>query len=200
MRQRLLIAAAAAVYIAATLLSTPYKAHALEAWIEKAKSDCASMEAGITLTYSHDDTGDSEDRDYFKLEIYDATKGQLIAHIEESILQEQSPFYWQTGRIEGATYQGDYRIEMWDTDDKGKKQRRIDQAFLQCSTQNTWRDKPTGITPDAGDFPPPITCFSRTPLYTTNTAPEAGAVIIEWTYGTTRTDQELLRLGLCVRR
>jgi hypothetical protein len=45
---------------------------------------------------------------------------------------------------------------------------------------------PVPITP----FPALITCYSRTPFYTTNGAPEAGAVVIMWTYGTERGEQE----------
>jgi|GEM_PF-2559180 len=190
MRRRMVMTFAASLALAAAVLLAEVRpTEALSATIVKGKSDCASIELGITLVYNQDDTGGSDLRDHFKLEIYDKDLGHLIAQIKESILQEQSPFYWQTGRIPGATYQGDYRIEMWDTNDKGEKLRRIDQAYLQCSTQNMWRDFPVETTPRYEDYPA-ITCYSRIPIWTTNGAPEKGAVIINYTFGTERTDQE----------
>lgn len=189
MRRRMVLALAAMIFVASLLLATPRPTNALSAYVSKGKSDCASFELGITLTFNHDDTGDAEVRDHFLLEVYDADLGHRIANIRESITQEQSPFYWQTGRIPGATWQGDYRIEMWDTDDKGNKQRRIDHAYLQCSTQNMWRDFPVPITPEYKEYPE-ITCYSRTPLWTTNGAPEKGAVIVEYTWGPERPAEE----------
>lgn len=192
--RRLILALAALLAVSMSVLTMPRETQAMEAWIEKGKTDCQSVELAITLTYSWDDTPSTENRDFFKLEVYDATNNKLLAHIEESITQEQSPFYWQTGRINGTALAGKdekalYRIEMWDTDDKGEHKRRIDQIFVQCETQNTWRDDPVPLQTPVGGFPQ-IDCHARAPIYTTNGAPEPGAVIVQWTFGTARTDPE----------
>ncbi len=187
MRRRLVFGLIAALYLAGVLLIPQKGTQALSAAFEKGKSDCASIDAAITLVYTTDDTGASDYRDFFKLVIFDGTKGHYMAEIAESITQDQSPFYWQTGRIPAAAYDGLYRVEVWDTDDKGNKQRVIEQVYLQCQTQNTWRDWPVPITPLPG---PVIACYSRTPIYTTNGAPEGGAVIVMWSYGKSRTEAE----------
>ncbi len=194
MRRRMTIALLGVIALAAALLAQPRETRALETWIEKGKTDCKSVELGITLTYSRDDTGATGNEDFFRLEIYDATSGQLLAQISESILQEQSPFYWQTGSIPAAALAGYqekalYRIEMLDTDDKGGNIRLIDQVFLQCDTQNTWRKDPVPLQTPVGGIPD-IQCYSRVPMYSTNGAPEKGVVIVQWTYGTSRTDVE----------
>lgn len=188
MRRRLIIGSIALIYLISSLVVPSQETHALMAWLEKAKSDCKSVEAAVTLTYSQDDTGASDRSDHFKLVIFDGAKGTWLAEIKESILQEQSPFYWQTGRIEATSSNGLYRIEVWDTDDQGGKQRIIEQVYLQCQTQNTWRADPVPVTPRADGFA--ITCYSRTPFYSTNGAPEKGAVLVMWTFGKERTDQE----------
>jgi hypothetical protein len=187
MRRRMIIGLAALLYVAAALIQPPRQATALEAWIEKGKSDCASIEVAVTLLYTRDDTGAEGNRDFFKIVLYDGTLGHFLYEIPESITDEQSPFYWQTGRIPTAAYDGLYRVEMWDTDDHGNRQRMIDQAYVQCQTQNNWRASPPGITPAAvPDDHYEVTCHSRTPLYTTNGAPEPGVVIMVWTLGTER--------------
>src|SRR5687767_8665972 len=132
--RRLSIGLAVLLYLGNILFVRPPQTRALSAQFEKGKSDCASIDAAITLIYSRDDTGTEENRDYFKLVIFDGTFGHYMAEVNESITDDQSPFYWQTGRIEAAAWNGLYRVELWDTDDKGVKQRVVEQAYLQCQT------------------------------------------------------------------
>lgn len=179
MRRRLIITLGA-VLLAGTVLAArpPQETHALQAWLQKAKSDCESLQAAITLVYTHDDTGDAEYRDFFKLEIYDEA-GNFLAHIDESILQEQSPFYWQTGRIPANPFNGKYKLVMLDTDDKGNMIRRIERVWHDCTTGYSWRtEKPLPDDPDI----PEVTCWAWVPIFTTNLAPEDGAVVALWSY------------------
>jgi len=188
----MIIGLIALLYAAGLLLGRPPAAMALEAYIEKGKSDCASVEVAVTLIYSHDDTGAPENRDMFKLVVYDGTTGAQLYEIAESISQDQSPFYWQTGRIPTAAYNGLYRVEMWDTDDKYVRQRRIDQVYVQCQTQNNWRANPVPLTAAVvPDEHYQVTCYSRMPLYSTNGAPETGVVIVMWTLGTQRNESSV---------
>src|SRR5438552_2227265 len=99
MRQRILIALVAIAGVAAILQAIPHHASAIAAGVDKGKSDCNALELGITLTYSHDDTGGL--RDDFLLEVYDNGNNVLVASVSESITQQQSPYYWQTGRLAG---------------------------------------------------------------------------------------------------
>src|SRR5688500_4045549 len=99
-KTRMDIVIAALFFAAAVLLAVPCEGSALSAFVNKGTSDCKSLELAITLTYSNDDTAGAENRDHFLLEIYDRESGKWLTAIKESILQEQSPFYWQTGRIE----------------------------------------------------------------------------------------------------
>ena len=189
MRQRILYFVAAILAVAAAVLAIPQRASALSATVDKGKSDCGAVELGITLTYSKDDTAGSDLRDFFLLEVYDNGNNALLVNVKESITQQQSPFYWQTGRLTGAIDPRSlYRIEVWDTDEGGAKQRRTARVYLQCSTQNMWEDNPPAITPQPSQ--PVVNCTSRTPIWTTNHAPEKGAVIIQWTYGKDRNSQE----------
>jgi hypothetical protein len=173
----------------------PQKAEALRTWVEKGKSDCGSVELAITLLYGEDNipednnSEDNEKRDYFELVIFDAEWGGFVALAEASLTEEQSPFYWQTHRIEGAASgKGVYRIEVWDKSGSGdgKRTKMLDKVYLQCFTGNMWRDNPTGV-PDYGDIPFED-CFVRTLFTTTNVAPEDGVVMILWSYGTTPQD------------
>ena len=157
-------------------------AQAMQAWIADVRSDCASVEAGITLIYTHDD-GFSHDR--FRLEIYEGTSTRRLARIDESLGRDQSPFYWQTGRIGASSSDGLYRLEMWDMDEEGKRVRRIDMVYHQCYTGASWRgDEPFEEDPDI----PETTCWVWVPVYSRNTAPEPGAVLAVWTYGHAATD------------
>jgi hypothetical protein len=178
--------------VAAMVLSMPKPTSAMTATIDKGKSDCSAAELGITLTYSQDDTTDADLRDYFQLEIYDNNTGGQLVSIKESITHNQSPFFWQTGRLTGAIDPRSlYRIELWDLDAGGNKLRRIERVFLQCSTQNMWRDTPPQLTPPpTTTVYPAMTCTARVPIWTTNRAPENGAVIFQWAYGSDRSYQE----------
>src|SRR5688572_14227273 len=136
-KPRMIIMLAALLVSALGSLAVPREASALEAFVVKGKSDCNSLELAITLTYSIDDTGGDDERDHFMLEVYDHRNKNWLTSIKESILQEQSPFYWQTGRINvpasfttdpngDKNNDGMYRLEMWDISDRGEKQRLID--------------------------------------------------------------------------
>lgn len=192
MRRRIaliLIILCAVVFTA--LVYPPQEAEALRTWVEKGKSDCGSIELAVTLLYGADDVPednhleDNEKRDYFELVIFDAEWGGFVAAAEASLTEEQSPFYWQTHRIEGAASpKGVYRIEVWDKNGSGEKTHTqlLDVVYLQCFTGNMWRDNPTGV-PDNPDIPVQD-CYVRMPLTTTNVAPEDGVVMILWSYGT----------------
>lgn len=182
MRRRMFIMIAAALILASVPLFArqPEETEALQAWLEKAKSDCASFQGAITLTYNHDDTGDEENRDFFRLELYDQANN-LLGHIEESITSQQSPFYWQTGRIPAAPFNGKYQIKIWDTDDKDNEVRVIEHVWYDCTTDASWREKkPIEDSPDIPQLEDE--CYAWVPLYTTNLAPEDGAVLVMWSY------------------
>jgi hypothetical protein len=66
MRRRLILGLAVLLYLASLLITPAQPAAALDAWFEKGKSDCASVDAAITLTYTTDDTGSAENRDFFR--------------------------------------------------------------------------------------------------------------------------------------
>ena len=196
MPRRLLMGTLAALTILTAVLAAVTPSLALSAWFAKGKSDCSSVDSAITLTYTHDDTGDDEDRDHFRLELYDNFTGTLLASIDESITREQSPFYWQTGRLIAAVTlpeekikkkegRGIYRIEVWDTDDKGNKVNRVEHVFLQCETNESWREDPPHVTQEV-NVPPSIECYARMRVYTTNRAPEDGAIVVQWTLGPSR--------------
>lgn len=192
MRQRIIFTLAAILSVAAMVLSMPKPTSAMTVAFDKGKSDCNAVELGITLTYSQDDTAESDLRDFFQLEVYDNSNGVQLVSIKESITHNQSPFFWQTGRLTGAIDPRSlYRIEMWDLDAAGNKLRRIARVYLQCSTQNMWHDVPMQVTPPpTSTVYAPITCYSRVPVWTTNRAPENGAVIFQWAYGPDRSHQE----------
>ncbi|HEC23663.1 MAG TPA: hypothetical protein ENI95_12190 [Chloroflexi bacterium] len=183
MRRRMLSILLLAALLSLITLIRPRPARALQAWFTKGASDCASIAASITLVYQTDDSTTGEHRDNFRLEIYDGTLGHIMASVNESITQEQSPFYWVTHRIEAASYNGLYRIEVWDTDGNGDRVRLVEQAYYQCNTGNSWRTlNPIDENPNI----PEVTCYARVPLYTTNTAPEPGVIIMMWTYSEER--------------
>jgi hypothetical protein len=189
MRRRIMLLALTVVTVISGVLATPRPAQALRAWYYKGVSDCASIAAGITLIYSTDDTvGDDEHRDYFQLEVYDGTLGHELAHIEESITEEISPFNWVTHRIEAASYNGLYRFEVWDTNANGDRLRLVEEAYYQCNTGNSWRP-PSDERPDDPEMPN-VECYMRVPLYSTNTAPEPGVIVMMWTYSAERPGPE----------
>ncbi len=187
MRRRMIILLAALALVSVSLAAQPPdETYALQAYLEKAKSDCLSLQAAITLTYNHDDTGDEENRDYFRLEVYDMAD-HLLAHVEESITQEQSPFYWQTGRLPAAPWNGKYLIVVLDTNDKDKEIRRIERVLYDCTTDYSWReDKP--VPREKNKELPDPDCYAWAPIFTTNLAPEDGAVLIMWSYDPVRID------------
>jgi hypothetical protein len=196
MRQRILFALAAVIAVAGAVLAIPQRASALSATVDKGKSDCNAIELGITLIYRVDDSAGSDQRDYFRLEVYDNANNNQFSVIKESITQQQSPFYWQTGKITGSIDPKSlYRIDVYDTDEAGNTLRRIERVYFQCSTQNMWRDAPPAVTPAPSNQPPSnlpaVSCWSWTPIWTTNRAPEKGAVIFTYAYQKERGAQEV---------
>lgn len=180
MRRRILLLGTAVLLGVLALIAQPGEpAHAMQAYLDKVKSDCSSIQASITLVYNHDDTGGGDLRDHFRLEIYDRANNRL-ATIDESITNEQSPFYWQTGRIPAAAFDGKYKIEVYDTNDQGGSQGRIEQVWHDCTTDLSWRESQPQDT-ETG-YVPEVTCWARVPVWTTNHAPERGAVVAVWSY------------------
>jgi hypothetical protein len=178
MRKFILIAALIA--LAGLFFAHTQRVNALQAHINKVKSDCASVEAQITLLYSRDDEPDkTENRDYFKLVVVDETTNASTADKPESITDEQTPYYWNTGTISTAVTAGLYNLEMWDVNNVGDFQNRLESYVYDCTTGEGYfdvaeHDIPTEI--------PEYTCQTNVPVYTTNVAPENGALVITWSY------------------
>jgi len=179
-RQRKLLIGMALVMLVNTLLAMwPRPTYAIQTFVQKAKSDCASIEANISLLYTRDDDPDKDvARDYFKLDVYDGTKGQWLTGIEESITWEQSPFYWQTNRLDAAAFDGVYNIRLYDSDADGRYQDFIESYYYDCKNNTRWWDT-TSIDGDSVYDP---TCINGMRVYTTNRAPEDGAVVITWSW------------------
>ncbi len=183
MRRRMIIILAIGLALGLTALATPRPTRALQAWIHKIKSDCSTIKVSTTLVYLRDDTSDdTEKRDYFRLEIYDEFFNVFLKGINESITQDQSPYYWQTHRIESASWKDGYRVEVWDINRHGEKKRLLEQVYFRCSTGASWRKEPSQIDPNP-QVPNPK-CESWVTLFTTNLAPEKGAVLVMWSWGT----------------
>jgi len=161
------------------LAASAQPAHALQAWISKVKSDCGSIQAEISLVWDHDDGGG---KDRFRLELYDYTTGALMATFNEEISQNQSPWFWQTHRMVYTASRWHYKLEMWDIDQNGKKERLLDTVIHHCADGATWR-------PD--DFREPVAkepatdwdCYAWVPFNTTNVAPETGSLTLVYSYG-----------------
>jgi len=178
MNRRILISLVALVAVGAVLAMQVRRAAAIQTFVEKAKSDCQSIEAAITLIYNRDDVGDAAvQRDYFALIVKDDQFGQQLYRIDESITDRQTPWYWQTGRLETAAYNGVYNLQLWDTDDKGTLVHLIESYKYDCKTRNFWWDTTTIYRDPVVPRP---SCILGVPVYTTNLAPEDGAVIFTW--------------------
>ncbi len=78
MRRRLIAALIALALLMGLVLASASPAQALNTFISKVKSDCASVQAEITLIWTHDDGGGY---DRFRLEFYDAGSGRLISAV-----------------------------------------------------------------------------------------------------------------------
>lgn len=179
-QRRIWIGIATLLLICAGLAARPRRGQAIQTFVQKAKSDCASIEANITLAYNRDDVPNLEDenRDYFILEVYDGDTGAFLTSIEESITDEQSPFYWQTNRIETATLEGLYNLRLSDTNAEGEKEGVLESYFFDCTNNTRWWDT---SAVEAVTAPNPE-CLNTLPVYTTNRAPEDGAVLIMWSW------------------
>ncbi len=196
----LLITLAALAALTAVLIAQPREALALQAHVDKVKSDCVSVQFGITLIHRTEDNDDGQDR--FRMYLYenepwhDNDNGRLTV-IDEGIVAEQSPFYWVTNRIEAPTYRGRFTVELWDLDKNGNPVELLDQVNYDCGNEVAWRgisaDGPASLntlapnpnTENTRELPYG-TCTVRMPVNTTNVAPESGAVIITWSAGPDR--------------
>lgn len=174
MRRRILILLAVLVVIGLLVFVRPTTGHAAQAWVHDLKSDCQTLSAGITMSFITDDGGN---KDYFRIELYDDTNGGLITGWNLSVRRDQSPYYWETGPLLGAAEEGLYRMELFDVDAAGNKQRYIDQVYHSCITGASWRSN--NPIDDDPNIPNP-TCYLWMPIYTVNTAPDDGTVMVMW--------------------
>ncbi len=190
--RRVVLGLLAAIVVLGVILSVNVQpTQALQAHIYKIKSDCNSVELGITLVWRKADNDQGQDR--FRLMVFQREVWapiQPLYQIDEGITENQSPFSWVTHRIPAPTHRGRYTIEVWDLDWAGNPFQLIDQVHYECSNNVSWRggtiDGGPGRyrTPDptqaALNAPPFGTCEAWMPLYTTNRAPESGAIILVW--------------------
>jgi len=182
MRSRAWIPLAALILAAAATLARP--AHAIQTHVVGVSGPCGAISASVTLVHIHDD-GNGEDRFWFR--VFEANTANLLVQIDESISRAESPFYWQTGPLAASSANGLYRVELWDLDGEGKPIRQVEQVYYQCLTGAAWRPNEDF---EQDEEIPPITCTARVPVWSTNTAPEPGAVIAVWSYGRNLTDDE----------
>ena len=186
MRHRMIAGLTAASLIAVMLATSLRPAHAMQAWISKVKSDCGSIQAEITLVWSHDDGGG---QDNFRLELYDDTTGGLLTTVNESISKEQTPWFWQTHRMVYTASKWHYRIEIWDVDKDGKKTTLLDTVIHHCADGSSWR--PEDFHDEVAQEPPPnSSCYAWVPFNSTNVAPETGQMTLVYSYGKNYEDQD----------
>lgn len=191
MRRRILIILSGLIgaALAFTLAIRPEPAHALQAAINKVKGDYGSVEAGITLIWENAD--DSARRDWFRLKVYASgqTSATPIAQFDEKISPAQSPFYWNTHRIPAISTNGRYIVELWEIDKNGTEFFMIDQVVHDSFAHLSWRGGEIQGIAGTHTLPPPQEdqiplypgCSMYMPIYTTNMAPESGAVLVVWT-------------------
>ncbi len=179
-QRKILLSIVALMLLGAGFAMLPQRTQAIQTFVQKAKSDCQSIEANITLAYNRDDfpNDPDENRDYFKLDVYDGDTGAWITGVEESITDEQSPFFWQTNRLDGATRDGLYNLRISDTDADGQYEDFLESYYFDCTNNTRWWDT---SAVDTGTAPSPD-CLNTLPVYTTNRAPEDGAVLIMWSW------------------
>ncbi|MGF1505791.1 MAG: hypothetical protein ACFB51_11785 [Anaerolineae bacterium] len=180
MRNRIVIVLCILGLAAIAAHARAQRAQAIQAFIAKAKSDCASIEAHVTLLYSEDDLpNDEENRDFFSLVIIDQDTDTFLEQAPESITDEQTPYYWMTGRIETAALNGVYNLELWDTGADGELDDRYESFVYDCKDRSFYYDTDEHAVNEAI---PEYTCQTSVPVYTTNYAPEDGALMITWSY------------------
>lgn len=201
MRRAVIVVAVMIVVVGAVLAASVQPTQALEAHISKVKSDCVSLEMGVTLFWRMSDN--DNDEDVFRVFIYEReafADTTAITIFDERIVEEQSPFYWKTHRISAPTYRGRYTIEIWDVNDVGDPWTLLDQVHYECSTGISWRggddiegagsihtlEPPDGLNVKE----PPFGCGVEMPIFTTNQAPEDGAIILTWSGGLDRNSPE----------
>ncbi len=183
--RRGMILALAAVVLVVVVLSGVAPAYAMQAWIAKVKSDCTAVQADVVLVW---DTNDENGADKFRLEVYDATTSRLVYSQNEQITQQQSPWFWQTQRLQFTVSKSHYLVELWDVNAKGDRVRRMDQVEHDCVTHASWR--PAGaIQPDIIDPTPNPECFATINFYSYNVAPEDGQLMFVWSYGNRVADE-----------
>ncbi len=191
MRRRTVIILAG--FVMATLLITlsvqPQPARALQASIHKVKGDYVSIEASVSLIWENAD--DSAGRDWFRVKVYaqGQTNATPLAQFDEKITADQSPYYWVTHRVPALNSNGRYIIELWEINKNGKELFIIDQVVYDTFANKSWRGgditgaaathTPVYIQQDQIPLYPG--CVMYMPIYTTNQAPEAGAVLVVWT-------------------
>jgi len=198
MRRRIWYGLLALMVFAAALAAglRPQPVEALRGHIAKIKSDCNSVELGITLVWTTSDNNQGEDR--FRLYVYEreASIPAVPRFVQdEAIVRDQSPFYWVTHRINAPTFRGRYTVELWDLDKNGNPSNMVDQVHYECSLNASWRGTAESVggivrtldmTGAANLAPPFANCEMYMPLYTTNQAPESGAVLVMWSGGPDR--------------
>lgn len=183
MRRRVLAILFAFILLGAVMLAKPSPTYAIQAWIAKVKSDCTAIQASITLTYNRDDGGG---KDWFVLEVFHKDPPEYMTHIAEGITQADSPYYWQTDRIPTSGTRGAYRLDVTDLGANGVKIRRVDQAYHDCIHGVSWR--PENASEPNPELPKIPDCYTWVPIYSTNLAPESGAVLVMWSFDPDRED------------
>jgi hypothetical protein len=151
----------------------------VQAYVHRIASDCESLDLGITLGYTHDDWNGE---DYYRLRVFDSDSVDLVARVDGWIGPDRTPYYWQTGRIPAVTRDGVYRIEMWDVGEGEVLLNPIDSVYYDCKNGESRRiidaEQEAQRELDSEGRPKGGACIM--PLYTTNTAPADGVVIVMW--------------------
>ncbi len=186
MRMRLSSILLGSMLVTILMLTLPQQAYAVQSTISDVSGPCGAIHATVTLVHTTDD-GNGEDRFWFR--VFDGDTITLLAQIETSVARAASPVTRQFGPVEGTATTGLYRLEVWDIDGEGKPLRQIEQVYYQCATSASWR--PTEGFEQDPDIPE-IVCSASVPVYSVNLAPEAGWVMVVWSYGHLQTDDEFL--------
>jgi hypothetical protein len=182
MRARVFVLLLGFFALSLALLSMPRPAYAIQTHVNKVSGACGSISAEVTLLHISDDGG-AEDKYWFR--IFEGETAVELVHVEESLARAESPFYWQTGPFAVSSANGLYRSS-WMSKPMARRG-PIETVFYQCLTGASWR--PNESYPQDPDIPD-ITCHVQVPVWSTNGAPEPGALIAIWSYGRSQTDDE----------
>lgn len=194
MRARVLVPLLGLFALTLLLLSMPRPAYAIQTHVNRVSGACGSISAEVTLVHISDD-GSAEDKYWFR--IFEGETAAELVHIEESLARSESPLYWQTGPFAVTSANGLYRIELWDVKADGSLRGPIETVFYQCLTGASWR--PNQAYPQDPEIPD-ITCHVQVPVWSTNGAPEPGALIAIWSYGRSQTDDEFFVYSMHLNR